>query len=258
MKPAVINHNPGWDFILPDSIAEWDAITHWECERLASMQANLHPGQVLFDIGTEHGWLSAVYGGFVGYENMVLVEPSAEMWVDIHKTWAANSFADPAYCFPGFMSDTGDATFAKTGKGKAAKLVTGWPEFADVSLPESGPMAYRNLNHHRESVPTSSVDQFVAATGITPAAVTIDVEGAELLVLTGARKTLLEARPRVWCSVHPDLMERDFGVERVEELFEYMDSLGYKRDYLGTDHEQHHVFWPIEELASYIPPAVPA
>jgi hypothetical protein len=50
MKPRVINENPGWTFVVPDSVADWDGPSHWERERLASMQANLHPGEVLLDI----------------------------------------------------------------------------------------------------------------------------------------------------------------------------------------------------------------
>lgn len=248
MKPRVINEDPTCEYILPDAIADWDAPSHWERERLASMQQFLQPGWVLYDIGTEHGWLSAVYGAWVGYEHMVLIEPSQEMWVDIHKIWEANGFPDPAYCFAGFISNEGDASFPRSGKGKTSKLITGWPVFADTSLPESGPMAYRNLGAHRETIPTSTVDQMVAGTGIIPQALTIDVEGAEFLVLQGAEQTLRDHRPHVWCSVHPDLMERDFGVERVEVMFEFMDALGYKRDYLGTDHEQHHLFRPLEAL----------
>lgn len=260
MKPRVINENPGWTFVVPDSVADWDGPSHWERERLASMQANLHPGEVLFDIGVEHGWLSTVYGSFVGHENMVLVEPSPEMWPDIRKTWAANQFPDPLYAFVGFAGahNIDDPKVAmRSVKGKRS-VKFAWPECARLEGPESGPMAYRIMGKHTE-VPVTTVDRIVELTGIIPNALTIDVEGAEWEVLRGAHDTLVTHRPKLWVSVHPDLMEKDFNPRPdgepflIEEFFAWVESHSYKRVYLGTDHEQHHVFWPIEQLANYVP-----
>ena len=62
--------------------------------------------------------------------------------------------------------------------------------------------------------------------------------------MRGAEMTLLKHRPLVWISVHPDLMERA-GWPDVQELFDFMTGLGYGREYLGTDHEQHHALFPL-------------
>lgn len=260
MKRAMINYHPEWTFVLPDSIADWDAITHWERERLASMQDNLRHGDVLFDIGAEHGWLTAVYGSFVGHENVVLVEPSPEMWTDIRKTWAANNFPDPRFAFVGFLgAKVMDNPPVKVKKVRNKEVVQfEWPECAHLDGPESGAMAYRIMGKHTE-VPITTVDRIVEETGIIPTALTIDVEGAEWEVLRGALNTMVQHRAKLWVSVHPDLMLENFnprpdGEEfRIEEFFAWVESHGYKRIYLGTDHEQHHLFWPIEELGSYVP-----
>lgn len=262
MKPRVINENPAWEYVVPDAIADWDAPSHWERERLASMQDNLREGEVLFDIGAEHGWLSTIYGGFVGYQNMVLVEPSPEMWPDIRKIWAANDFPDPAFAFVGFVGAQAVDEVPvrmKSTKGRRGGVKFVWPECARADGPESGPMAYRIMGQHLD-VPTTSIDALVAATGIIPQALTIDVEGAEWEVLRGAEHTMVTHRPKMWVSVHPDLMLKDFNprpddVEefRIEEFFMWVESHSYKRIYLGTDHEQHHLFWPIEQLANYVP-----
>jgi FkbM family methyltransferase len=225
-------------YIFPDNIADWDAISGWEIFRLRSMREHLKPGMKLYDVGTEHGWLTAVYGGFVGYENMVLIEPSPEFWVNIRKIWEANEFADPAFCWQGFIGLENTKPMPKPKPG--------WPECADSSLDEVPGMAYRYIGAHSHIVDTLTIDQLVKISKVIPDAITVDVEGAEFLVVRGAEQTLLKHRPLVWLSVHPDLMERDFGIERVEELFEFMTSVGYRREYLNTDHEQHHFFTPVE------------
>jgi hypothetical protein len=94
--------------------------------------------------------------------------------------------------------------------------------------------------HQEQGIPTITIDQIGQWMKVD--AITVDVEGAEFEVMKGAELTLRKERPLVWLSVHPDLMQRDYGVEHVEELFDFMTSCGYGREYLGTDHEQHHFF----------------
>lgn len=241
MKVREINENPAWTFVLPDSIADWDAPSHWERERLASMQHHLKPGMTLYDVGTEHGWLSAVYGSFTGHEYMVLIEPSAEMWNNVRKTWVANDLRSPIACFQMFCG--------ATPSSKTAPRVASWPECSDMfaEADECPAMAYKYLG--AEGIQVTTIDQIAAATKQPPQAITIDVEGFELDVVKGAEKTLKRHHPLVWISVHPDLMARDAGVPDVQELFDFMTACGYGREYLGTDHEQHHFFAPFGYVA---------
>lgn len=229
MKLRTINENPEWTYWVADSIAEWDAPSHWERERLASMRSELKQGDILYDIGVEHGWLSAVYGGFCGYENMVLVEPSPEFWPNIKGTWQANGFPGPiaAYqCFAGAEV-----------KGNPVNDV--WPACSDG--PEAGGMAYRYIGQH-DDIPTITIDE-IAFRHPEPNAITIDIEGAELLALRGAWQVLEVDRPLVWVSVHPDLMERDYGCTD-EDLHAFMRASGYSGRHIHTDHEQHWLFIP--------------
>lgn len=242
MKPGTVNQNPEWTFLLPDQIADWDAITGWEEERLASMQQHLKPGMVLYDIGVEHGWLSAVYGSFTGHGNMVLVEPSPEMWVNIRKTWEANKFDQPIASFQMFCGEHSNVRF-----GPKSTQVTVWPDAtADwETAPETEAMAYRYLTAPG-AIGTVTIDQIAKVTKRVPDAITVDVEGFELEVMRGAEGTLRLYRPLVWLSVHPDLMAANAGHPDVQELFDFMTTCGYSREYLGTDHEQHHALFPLE------------
>lgn len=70
-----------------------------------------------------------------------------------------------------------------------------------------------------QPVVTISCDEFVRHYRVVPGLVKIDVEGAELQVLRGARYLLREHRPHVLLSTHGAELERD--------CVEYMREVGY-------------------------------
>lgn len=236
MKQRMINQRPDWTFWVPDNVADWDAPDNWERERIASMELLLRPGMVLYDIGAEHGWLSAVYGTFCGHNNMVLVEPSSQFWPNIKSTWFLNGFHRPLGCYAAFASD-------QIQDDPRSEV---WPDVADG--PECGAQAYRHLNHHflGRRVPIVTIDA-IANDVLAPNAITVDVEGAELLVMRGAQNTLESVRPIVWISIHPDMMRAEFATDDFE-LHEWMGSYDYHGQCLAIDHEEHWLFQPIERI----------
>lgn len=217
---------------MPNSIADWDAPSAWERPRFASMESYLCPGMTLFDIGAEWGWQSAVYASFVGGGNMVLVEPEPSMWPNIRLTWQANRYPQPKGCVQALVG----------AEGGPPDFPQGWPACAE-GVESDTPGSYRYLCEakHVEVTPVTTVD-FIADR-FSPAAITIDVEGAEAAVLAGAAGTLSEHRPLVWASVHPDMMVRNYGTSP-DELFAAMTKAGYSAEHLGTDHEEHWLFAP--------------
>ena len=229
MKPRRINDT--YDLIVTDAVAEWDAPSSWERDRIADTIDRLGPNDTLMDIGAEHGWISGLYAKYIGCQ-MILVEPSPEFWPNIRLVWEHNDLPEPALCVRAFMGAEPPATKYWWHQG--------WPTEAKGA--ETGAMAYRSIaSGHAESqfIPVLRVDDFP----IIPSALTIDVEGAELLVLQGAKRTLERDRPTVWCSVHPDLMERDYN-STPNQLMEYMAGCGYRKHFIATDHEMHYRFDP--------------
>ena len=238
MKPTRIND--AYEVILPDHIASWDALAEWERMRFESMETHLRSGDVLVDVGTEQGALSAVYAQFVAPAPMVLIEPEPLAWRCIRETWEANNLPTPLAVWPGLVG-------ASTRRSPAAldfdtEIIDGWPAVAFGDEP-CGARAYRYLHEHSHSTPQTTLDAFLKAHDIVPDAITIDVEGAELEVLKGARQTLKKHRPLVWLSVHPDLAQRDYGAS-VDDIFAAVEEHGYERTWLGTDHEEHQFFVP--------------
>lgn len=221
-----------YEIWMNEPLASWDVFSIWEVERVLSMRKHLKKGDVLFDIGTEQGWCDIVYGKIVGPENMVLVEPTPEFWPNIKAVWEKN-FPDvmPLRCFPGFFSNVSTAKGVLKGQQ--------WPSESDGDLIDRN--SYKNLSDdsHTNVVEQISIDDFVEMSGITPDALTIDVEGAELLVLSGARNTLKNNSLKVWVSEHDDMADSGYRI-KPGDLATFMKQMGYgKREVLAEDHERH-------------------
>lgn len=222
-----------YEFLLPRPLADWDVFAVWERERFQSMEDNLNQGDILFDIGTEQGWCNLIYAQFVGPENIVLIEPTQEFWPNIEATWEKN-YPDlqPQGFYDGLLSD-------KTSDKRKHGFTT-WPDASGGPLIDRN--KYQYIHDNDENVPELKLDDYVARTGIVPDALTMDTEGAEILILRGAEKTLREHKPLVWASLHPDLAV-EYGYGDVQNIHDFMSSLGYKSRELAVDHEVHTIFW---------------
>lgn len=218
-------------FDLPRPLADWDVWDYWERERFHSMSDHLEPGMTLFDVGTEQGWCNLIYASMVGPENMVLIEPTPEFWPNIQATWLRNFEHQPQCCYDGLVSD---------------KTTDTRDDFYDWPASADGPLIDRNKYqyiHDNQGIPEMRFDDLQVNSGAIPDAITMDAEGAELLVLKGAEQTLRTYRPLVWVSVHPDLGERDYGVVPAD-VHDFMSGLGYLGTFLAEDHEQHWMYEP--------------
>ncbi len=226
--------NYNYEIELFKPLADWDVWDYWERERIDSMREHIKPGEVLFDVGAEQGWMSALFSKYLT-DNIVLVEPTAEFWPGIKAIYEKNKLKPPIASFVGFFN-------FRTGEGKyEAHEVQGWPIESEVSdVIEK--RKYRNIWDCEDTViPNMSIDEMKTK----PDHISIDVEGAELQVLLGAEQTLRKHKPLVWCSVHPGMMERDYNHSREDLLF-FMDAQDYEAELLAVDHEEHWFFTPKE------------
>lgn len=238
MRRAVVNGR--WVLQVPDGIADWDALQSWERSRFESMARRLSPGMVLADVGAEHGWQSAIYASSVGGGNVHLFEPEPSVWPNIRATWEANRLEAPAGTFVGFVGDEDRLSLA--ADYDAETYGGEWPQCATAGE-VGGERVYRYLHDEKAAAATLSVRLDTWFQHACCDAITVDVEGAEHLVVAGARELLLRCRPFLWVSVHPDLMERHFGAD-VAAMHDALRRLGYRGTHLGTDHEEHWLFHP--------------
>ncbi len=218
--------NGRWKLLLPYYRAERIQWPDWETDRLASMYDHLRRGDVIYDVGTEEGDLTGLYALW-GCE-VAMIEPNELVWPNIKLIWEANGLEKPLAWVRAFASDenVGDIEFG----------IHGWPECVDLE-----PIRAHGFSELGESpdAPCIRLDALSVLTD-KPDAITIDVEGAELLVLKGASGLLRCYSPLVWVSIHPTMIGK-YGATR-EDVSEFMESFGYTATHLAIDHEEHWFF----------------
>lgn len=234
MRETLINGQ--WKLILPDHRAdrpEW--VTGWEPERISSMCDLLTHEDVLYDIGTEEGDMSGLFSRWV--DDIVIVEPNPRVWPNIRAIWEANDLKTPLGIFVGFA---GRETRISQAWYDEHVQHDGWPECAYGPL--IGDHGFLNITE-RPEVSMWSIDDIAQITGRPPTAITVDVEGSEWEVMRGAEQTLLNNRPLVWLSVHPEFMFFHYQ-EYEADLHKWMADRGYKKVHLAMDHEHHWLYVP--------------
>jgi FkbM family methyltransferase len=82
-----------------------------------------------------------------------------------------------------------------------------------------------------------SLDTFCRHSGLAPEVVKIDVEGAEIDALRGARQLLMQKRPLVILSTHPEKIA--FAGQRTDDLFSLLSDVGYEIKDTNGKHVQH-------------------
>ncbi|MDC0166836.1 FkbM family methyltransferase [Gammaproteobacteria bacterium] len=107
--------------------------------------------------------------------------------------------------------------------GDENKENTSFFESEDVSGMNS--IAEIRTNHQGTAVDMVTLDTIVDIKGLIPEIIKIDVEGAELKVLRGAKRALTKHRPVLFLSVHPRQL-RSLG-DSPEALLDLIVSLGY-------------------------------
>lgn len=202
----------------------------YEPERIDSMRSLLHPGDILLDIGAEKGTQSIFYAEMVGVENLCMLEPEPTVWPNIRVNFETAGLSAPMHCCVGLASNTTVGVIEFTGDC--------WPSAADGTPTDN--RIFRYIHSH-DSTGQIRIDDWTMREFIVPRAITIDVEGAELVVLQGAERVLSTYHPLVWCSIHPDLMMKDYN-QSPDALQAYMTRLGYTGELLAIDHEQHWLF----------------
>lgn len=250
MKETLINGR--WTLLLPEHRAEreqWKIENGgWEKERLAAMaECIARQGKdaardgldspVVYDIGAEEGDFPALWASWGA--DVLLVEPNPLVWPNIRAIFEANDLVDHVVeCWVGFAGD-----FLRPAEEQWLHdwLDGGrdiWPQCAFG--PVIGDHGFLVLPE-RPDVPVMTIDYAAHWTRRPPTVITIDVEGAELTVLRGARATLEESKPAVFVSVHIDLpwIDEKYPGDTGDKVGEFMEGFGYVGRHLATDHEEH-------------------
>ncbi len=148
-------------------------------------------GMTFFDIGGHHGLMSVVAGKAVGPTGKVLTfEPNPTAREQI-RTHLALNHLENVYIQEIALSDSqGEVPFF-VQSGNLSWNSTLIKEFS----------TFKNCQEIR--VKTETLDQYVARTKAVPQAMKIDVEGAEFLIIQGAKQVIRQHRPLIMMEFNP-------------------------------------------------------
>lgn len=159
----------------------------YEEQMQRAVAAAVRPGTVFFDVGANVGYYTLLASVLVGADGRVVAfEPDAQNAARLREHVRING-ADNVTIVEAAADDvSGTAPFARDPGG------------AGGALAASGSARVR----------TVTLDEAIAAGLPAPAYMKIDVEGAELRVLSGAARLLERAAPTIFLAVHGPEVER--------------------------------------------------
>lgn len=187
---------------------------------------HLRPGGVFYDIGAHVGFFTVLGARLVGEQGRVYTfEPLPANVAALRHNLALNAFPH-VELFDAAVSETaGESGLQLVGNSTGPKLLE-----AGVREDSRGTITVR----------TVALDALLAAGQIQPATVMkVDVEGAEIEVMRGARQLLTQHRPVVICEMHG----------RNAEYVALMAELGYQVRTLDGDPDVVNAYWNVHTLA---------
>lgn len=164
----------------------------WNAAEYAAFRAAVRPGMVALDIGANVGAYSMLLGQWVGPNGKVFAfEPAPEPFGGLVRHTSLNHLDGVVEPIP---SAVGEALTT------AALLVAATSGENRLASSSDGPAATIR-------VPVTTVDDFCREHRLDPDFIKIDVEGAELAVLRGARETIRRRRGHLalFAEMHPSM-----------------------------------------------------
>lgn len=183
---------------------------------------SLAPGGVFYDVGANVGFFGLIAARIVGPAGAVYAfEPLPHVAAEARANAERNGLANVEVV----------EVAAGDRDGTASLVVTRHPGGATLSQADVGGDAVG-----RVAVRTVRLDDLVAARIIRPPdAVKIDVEGVELEVIDGLRRTIAARRPVIVCEL--DAATRERADEKVRGATEVLGGLGYAVRRLPSSYE---------------------
>lgn len=209
--PKVLWGKPVWTHLqLWNQVVWGDSVLSWITEYLK-------PGDVFFDVGAHNGWMSMVAARRTGRSGRVVAfEPSPPSVDFLHYHKRMNRLTQMEIVPKAVTSaDAAMTPFTLVGCGDA--VMNSLVEIEEVKKDPRGSTVI-----HVEAI---TLDSYSQQTGLVPAMIKIDTEGAELWVCEGARRLLAENRPTLIIATHPPWLPEG---QKIEDLFALLSCYGYR------------------------------
>lgn len=167
----------------------------WNSDEYDAFRGDVRGGDIVFDIGANLGAYTMLFAQWAGAEGRVYAfEPESEPFKGLLRLLDVNGLASRVVAIPAAVA---------ASEGSAAFRAD--PVHGSSRLAEAGEIR----------VPTVTVDDVCQREQVMPRLIKIDVEGAELEVLRGARETIRSggAALKLYVEMHPTLWT-DFAAMR--------------------------------------------
>ena len=163
----------------------------YEVELQDAFISMISPGDVVYDVGANVGYMTLLASKLVGPTGRVVAfEPGAKTAAQLRAQLVANGLQNVEVEECAICDEVGTSQFAADGFSVMAHL-------SDTA--SGGTVIVR----------TSTLDEFVKGRQV-PDLIKIDIEGAELLALAGARRLLATKRPALIVELHSEQLSREF------------------------------------------------
>jgi FkbM family methyltransferase len=182
----------------------------YEPELSAALDGRIARGMTVLDVGSHVGLHSLRFSqavGAAGHVVAVEASPANAALLRTHLLW--NDCRNVTVIEAAVAEQKGEMEFAYRTDP------TDYGAFANS-------IAY-DIGGEKASVRVTTIDEICR--GLTPQVIKIDIEGAELLALRGARELLSSSAPVLFIAVHPEPMKA-LGTSP-SELVEFLRGFGY-------------------------------
>jgi FkbM family methyltransferase len=163
----------------------------YDPEAVEFLRRTIRQGSVCYDVGANLGVYAIQFSNMVGPAGKVVAfEPNPHTLRMLRHHVAINRLSNVHIV----------AAAAGDKPGSADFFADTWDGMGRMGAPNE-----RLKDTERFTVPVTTIDRQVSETGVVPDFMLIDVEGFEIAVLEGARKTLVEHRATVVVEMHPSV-----------------------------------------------------
>lgn len=189
----------------------------YEPSVIRALQKHVCVGDTCFDVGGHVGYLTILMAHLVGPQGRVVAfEPVPETFAALRENIRLNHLENVTLeCFA-----VGEREGTLSLFCDSAQELSWTPSVAAYSMP--------GCDLRKISAPVQSLDGYLQKANLHPDVIKIDVEGAELAVLRGARNVLRETHPVVLVEIH------DLGPAHRTEVMKLLDSYDYTIEEMAT------------------------
>jgi FkbM family methyltransferase len=163
----------------------------YEAETASWLSQQVKPGTIFFDVGANAGYFTLLGSRCVGPSGKVFAfEPVPDNVEVLERQLRINDFHNAEVCPLALTNRGGTVEFVLEGNNANSHL-------SEVEITHG-------ISAPRDSfeVQAATMDQWIRTNSTAPDVVKVDVEGAEMHVLEGARETLASVRPLWLISTH--------------------------------------------------------